>query len=38
MWRYYHHYCAGSFRARYNHVYQMVLSKQGVPGGYDAVR
>lgn len=38
MWRYYHHYCAGSFRARYNHVFQMVLSKQGVPGGYDAVR
>lgn len=38
MWRYYHHYCAGSFRARYNHVYQMVLSKHGVPGGYHAVR
>lgn len=38
MWRYYHHYCAGSFRARYNHVWQMVLSRHGVPGGYEAVR
>jgi cyclopropane-fatty-acyl-phospholipid synthase len=38
MWRYYHHYCAGSFRARYNHVFQMVLSKHGVRGGYDSVR
>ncbi|MCF6284242.1 MAG: cyclopropane fatty acyl phospholipid synthase [Candidatus Hydrogenedentes bacterium] len=38
MWRYYHHYCAGSFRARYNHVFQMVLSKRGVRGGYEAVR
>lgn len=38
MWRYFHHYTAGSFRARYNNVWQMVLSKQGVPGGYEAVR
>lgn len=38
MWRYFHHYCAGAFRARYNHVWQMVLSKHGVPGGYEAVR
>lgn len=38
MWRYFHHYTAGSFRARYNHVWQVVLSKHGVPGGYEAVR
>ena len=38
MWRYYLHYAAGAFRARYNHVWQMVLSKHGVPGGYGAVR
>jgi len=38
MWRYYHHYTAGSFRARYNNVWQMVLSRHGVPGGYQAVR
>lgn len=38
MWRYFHHYTAGSFRARYNNVWQMVLSRQGVVGGYEAVR
>ena len=38
MWRYFHHYTAGSFRARYNNVWQMVLSRQGVPGGYGALR
>lgn len=38
MWRYFHHYAAGSFRARYNNVWQMVLSRRGVPGGYGAVR
>lgn len=38
MWRYFLHYTAGSFRARYNNVWQMVLSPQGVPGGYEAVR
>ena len=34
MWRYYLLCCAGSFRARKNQLWQMVLSKGGVPGGY----
>lgn len=38
MWRYFLHYTAGSFRARYNNVWQVVVSKHGVPGGYEAVR
>jgi cyclopropane-fatty-acyl-phospholipid synthase len=38
MWRYYLLTCAGSFRARRNHVCQILLSKGGVPGGLDPVR
>lgn len=38
MWTYYLLISAGSFRSRRNHVWQVVLSKQGVPGGYRSVR
>ncbi|ATE58953.1 cyclopropane fatty acyl phospholipid synthase [Thauera sinica] len=34
MWRYYLLACAGTFRARSNQLWQIVLSPQGVPGGY----
>ena len=34
MWRYYLLACAGSFRARANQVWQLVLSPEGVTGGY----
>ncbi|MFV2007898.1 MAG: class I SAM-dependent methyltransferase, partial [Longimicrobiales bacterium] len=38
MWRYYLLSCAGSFRARKNQVWQIVLSPRGLPGGYVAPR
>lgn len=38
MWDYYLLCCAGSFRARMNQLWQVVISKQGVPGGYTTVR
>jgi len=38
MWRYYILGCAGAFRARDLQLWQIVLSPQGVPGGYTAVR
>lgn len=38
MWRYYLLCCAGSFRARKNQLWQIILSKNGVPGGYQSVR
>jgi cyclopropane-fatty-acyl-phospholipid synthase len=38
MWRYYLRQCAGSFRARRNQVWQVVLSPTGVEGGYRSVR
>jgi len=38
MWRYYLLSCAGSFRARKNQLWQIVLSPRGVPGGYHAPR
>ena len=38
MWEYYLLVCAGSFRARKNQLWQLVLSKNGVPGGYVTVR
>lgn len=38
MWEYYLLQCAGSFRARRNQDWQIVLSPKGVPGGYTAVR
>lgn len=38
MWKYYLLSCAGAFRSRYIQVWQIVLSKNGVPGGYRSVR
>jgi cyclopropane-fatty-acyl-phospholipid synthase len=34
MWRYYLLSCAGAFRARDIQLWQWVLSKEGVAGGY----
>ena len=34
MWSYYLLSCAGTFRARSNQLWQLVLSPQGIPGGY----
>jgi cyclopropane-fatty-acyl-phospholipid synthase len=34
MWEYYLQACAGGFRARQIHLWQIVLSPEGVPGGY----
>ncbi len=38
MFDYYLLVCAGSFRARENHLWQLVLSIGGIPGGYRARR
>jgi cyclopropane-fatty-acyl-phospholipid synthase len=38
MWKYYLLSCAACFRARAQHVWQIVLSPRGVPGGYAAPR
>jgi cyclopropane-fatty-acyl-phospholipid synthase len=38
MWNYYLLSCAGSFRSRSNQLWQVVLSKDGVSGGYCSVR
>ena len=38
MWKYYLLSCAGSFRARRNQLWQILLSPTGVPGGYRAPR
>jgi len=38
MWNYYLTSCAGVFRARYLQLWQIVLSKNGVAGGYQAPR
>jgi cyclopropane-fatty-acyl-phospholipid synthase len=38
MWTYFLKSCAGAFRARRNNLWQVVLSKNGVAGGYRAVR
>jgi cyclopropane-fatty-acyl-phospholipid synthase len=38
MWRYYLLSCAGSFRARKNQLWQIVLSKNGIHDGYHSVR
>ncbi len=37
-WSYYLLSCAGSFRARHNQLWQIVLSPRGVAGGYQSVR
>ncbi|MFO7760220.1 MAG: cyclopropane fatty acyl phospholipid synthase [Thermodesulfobacteriota bacterium] len=38
MWKYYLLCCAGSFRARKNQLWQIVLSPKGIAGGYQAPR
>jgi cyclopropane-fatty-acyl-phospholipid synthase len=38
MWKYYLLSCAGAFRAREVQLWQIVLSKHGVTGGYESVR
>ncbi|MFO7976684.1 MAG: cyclopropane fatty acyl phospholipid synthase [Candidatus Hydrogenedentota bacterium] len=38
MWKYYLLTCAGSFRARWNQLWQIVYSKKGMPGGYRSMR
>ena len=38
MWKYYLLSCAGSFRSRRNQLWQIVLSKNGVEGGYQSIR
>jgi cyclopropane-fatty-acyl-phospholipid synthase len=38
MWIYYLACCAGTFRSRYNQLFQLTLSKGGVPGGWRPVR
>lgn len=38
MWKYYLLSSAGSFRARNNQLWQILLSKKGVLGGYESVR
>jgi cyclopropane-fatty-acyl-phospholipid synthase len=38
MWQYYLLLCAGSFRARSIQLWQIVLSKQGLAGGFKTIR
>jgi len=38
MWKYYLLSFAGTFRARQLHIWQIVLSKNGIPGGYLSIR
>ena len=38
MWKYYLHSCAGMFRARGIQLWQIVLSKKGLHGGYESIR
>ncbi|MDT8320649.1 MAG: cyclopropane fatty acyl phospholipid synthase [Xanthomonadales bacterium] len=38
MWRYYLLSCSGAFASRSIQLWQLVLSKNGLPGGYDAPR
>jgi cyclopropane-fatty-acyl-phospholipid synthase len=38
MWKYFLLSCAGSFRARRNQCWQIVMSKDGVEGGYQSIR
>jgi len=38
LWKYSLLYCAVSFRARHVQLWQIVFSKHGVPGGYEAIR
>jgi cyclopropane-fatty-acyl-phospholipid synthase len=38
MWKYYLLSLAGAFRARRIQLWQVVMSKEGVPGGYESIR
>lgn len=38
MWNYYLLSCAGAFRTRSIQLWQIVMSKEGVPGGYQSIR
>ena len=38
MWKFYLLSCAGTFRCRYNHLWQLVLSPNGVKDGYRSIR
>jgi len=38
MWKYYLLMAAGAFRARKYQLWQLVLSRRGVPDGYQTVR
>lgn len=38
MWNFYLLLCAGCFRARYLQLWQVVLSPEGVRGGYESIR
>ncbi len=38
MWKFYLLSCAGAFRARQTHLWQIVLSPRGVQGGYTSIR
>ncbi|HVB19840.1 MAG TPA: cyclopropane fatty acyl phospholipid synthase [Candidatus Paceibacterota bacterium] len=38
MWKYYLLSCAGAFRARDIQLWQIVLSQNGIPGGYTSIR
>lgn len=38
MWKYYLLSCAAAFRSRHMQVWQIILSKRGVPGGYRSIR
>jgi cyclopropane-fatty-acyl-phospholipid synthase len=38
MWKYYLLSCAGMFRSRYTQLWQVVLSKKGLEGGFTPVR
>ncbi len=38
LWKYYLLSCAGSFRARNIQLWQIVMSKYGVIGGYNSIR
>jgi cyclopropane-fatty-acyl-phospholipid synthase len=38
MWKYFLLSSAGSFRARHNQLWQIVLSKNGILGGYNSIR
>ena len=38
MWKYFLLTCSGAFRARRDQVWQIVFSREGIPGGYQPVR